>query len=222
MNQDDEPPYDLASLPRAIPIFPLAGALLLPRGQLPLNIFEPRYLEMVRDAMSQMRIIGMVQPTDPSTGIYEPDVYETGCAGRITAFKEADDGRYLITLTGICRFSIVDECDSRATYRTVTVSYDAFARDLETGGRPTLDRERILPALRAYLEIHDMSAVFQSLEELPGELLITALSMLCPFEPSEKQALLEADSQSERGRIVTALLEMAALQHAAGTETQLQ
>jgi len=219
---EDDPAYDLASLPRAIPIFPLAGALLLPRGQLPLNIFEPRYLEMVRDTMGQARIIGMVQPTDPNTGIDAPDVYETGCAGHITAFKETDDGRYQITLNGICRFTIVEEHDSPAPYRTVSVSYDGFAGDFETGGRPTLDRERILLALRAYLEIHDMSAVLQALEELPGELLITALSMLCPFEPSEKQALLEAGSQSERGRIVTALLEMAALQHAAGTEPLVQ
>ena len=219
---EGEAPTDLASLPRTIPIFPLAGALLLPRGQLPLNIFEPRYLEMVRDAMAQSRIVGMVQPTDPETSVYEPDVYETGCAGRITTFKETDDGRYLITLSGICRFAIVEEFDSRATYRVVTVSYDDFAGDIETGGRPTLDRERILPALRAYLEIYDMSAAFQALEELPGGPLITALAMLCPFEPSEKQALLEASSQSERGRIVTALLEMAALQHVAGPETQLQ
>ncbi len=220
--KDDDAPVDLASLPRTIPIFPLAGALLLPRGQLPLNIFEPRYLEMVRDAMAQARIIGMVQPTDPDTSVYEPDVYATGCAGRITTCKETDDGRYLITLTGVCRFAIADEFDSRAAYRVVTVSYDGFARDLETDGRPELDRERILPALRAYLEIHDMSAAFQALEDLPGGPLITALSMLCPFEPSEKQALLEASSQSERGRIVTALLEMAALQHVAGPEAQLQ
>ncbi len=221
MNQDDAPP-DLASLPRTIPIFPLAGALLLPRGQLPLNIFEPRYLDMVRDAMAQARVIGMVQPTDPDTSVYEPDVYETGCAGTVAAFKETDDGRYLITLNGICRFAIVEEFDSRAAYRVVTVSYDDFAHDLDTDGHPTLDRERILPALRAYLEIHDMSAAFQALEELPGGPLITALSMLCPFEPNEKQALLEASSQSERGRIVTALLEMAALQHVAGPEAQLQ
>ena len=218
----DHAPAEVASLPRTIPIFPLAGALLLPRGQLPLNIFEARYLEMVRDAMAQTRVIGMVQPTDPESRIHEPEVYETGCAGRITAFKETNDGRNLITLTGMCRFTIVEEFDARAAYRVVTVSYDGFARDLEPGGRTSLDRARILPALRAYLEVHDMGAAFQALEELPGELLITALSMLCPFEPSEKQALLEADSRSERGRIVTALLEMATLQHVAGTEAQLQ
>ena len=219
---EGDAPADLASLPRTIPIFPLAGALLLPRGQLPLNIFEPRYLKMVGDAMAQSRILGMVQPTDPDTSAYEPEVYGTGCVGRITAFNETDDGRYLITLSGICRFAIVEEFNSRADYRVVTVSYDDFVGDIEAGGGPDLDRERILPALRAYLEIHDMSEAFRALEELPGGPLITALAMLCPFEPSEKQALLEADSQSERGRIVTALLEMAALQHVAGPEAQLQ
>ena len=218
----DDAPTEIASLPRTIPIFPLAGALLLPRGQLPLNIFEARYVEMVRDSMAQTRVIGMVQPTDPKTRVHEPEVYETGCAGRITAFEETDDGRYLVTLSGLCRFSIVEEFDARAAYRVVNVSYDGFARDLDLGAGTALDRERILPALSAYLEIHDMGAAFESLEELPGELLITALSMLCPFEPSEKQALLEAGSQSERGRIVTALLEMATLQHVAGTEAQLQ
>ena len=142
---------------------------------------------MIRDAMAQTRIIGMVQPTDPDTSVYEPDVYETGCAGRITACKETDDGRFLITLNGICRFGSPRSSTAAPAYRVVTVSYDDFALDLEIGGRSALDRDRILPALRAYLEIHDMSTAFQALEELPGGPLITALSMLCPFEPSESR-----------------------------------
>jgi len=199
-------------LPEVIPVFPLAGALLLPEGELPLNIFEPRYLAMVGDAMAGARIIGIVQPTHPLAPAHEPPIYPIGCSGRINDYKETDDGRFLINLTGVCRFSIVHELDTEEPYRLVTAAYERYRDDIEGNIGAGIDRTALFPALRAYLDAKDLSADWDKIEQLPEATLVTSLAMACPFAPSEKQALLEAPSLTERGRLITALMEMAVLE----------
>src|SRR5579875_264476 len=200
------------ALPDILPIFPLAGVLLLPRGRLPLNIFEPRYLAMTRDALAGDRLIGMVQPSDPNQpAAGNPPVYPTGCAGRITAFSETDDGRYLITLTGLCRFRIREELPLQSGYRRVVPKWDEFAGDLRNPREPEFDRERLLRGLHAYFEKHRLQADWDAINAIPGERLITTLAMVCPFEPSEKQALLEAPDIDERAKLLTAIVEMAVM-----------
>jgi uncharacterized protein len=200
-----------AALPAIIPIFPLAGVLLLPRGRLPLNIFEPRYLAMTRDALAGERLIGMVQPTDPGAAGSNPPVYPTGCAGRITSFSETEDGRFLITLTGICRFHIREELPLLDGYRRVVPEWGEFASDVEDGPEPAFDRQRLLRGLRGYFQQHQISADWDAIASVPGERLVTSVAMICPFEPSEKQALLEAPDLDERARMLTAIVEMAVL-----------
>jgi len=198
-----------------IPIFPLVGVLLLPGAKLPLNIFEPRYLDMVRDAMTGSRLIGMVQPLDPATTDYEPEVYRTGCLGRITAFQETDDRRFLITLAGLCRMTIAEELPRRKRYREVRASYESAGGTGATA--ETLDRTRLISALRAFLVAQELSANWSAVESMAVNDLVTALAMVCPFDPIEKQALLEAPTSDERGRVMTALLEMGALQQRGGS-----
>lgn len=197
-----------ASLPSILPIFPLTGVLLLPRGKLPLNIFEPRYLAMTGDALASDRLIGMVQPSDPRNTGDNPPVYPTGCAGRITTFAETDDGRFLITLTGTCRFRIREELPLLEGYRRVVPDWSGFIYDLDSEEEPGFDRERLMRGLRAYFQQHRISADWDSIGSVPGERLITSVAMVCPFEPSEKQALLEASDLSERARLLTAIVEM--------------
>ena len=205
------------ALCETLPIFPLAGVLLLPRGQLPLNIFEPRYLAMTRDALGGDRLIGMVQPSDPNQPASgNPPVYPTGCAGRITAFSETEDGRYLISLTGLCRFRIRDELPPVSGYRRVVPQWDEFARDLRTERAPGFDRERLVRGLRAYFDRHQIKAEWDAINLVPGERLVTSVAMVCPFEPSEKQALLEAPDLEERARLLTAIVEMAVLERPSG------
>ena len=195
-----------------VPIFPLAGVLLLPGGHLPLNIFEPRYLAMVRDAMAGERLIGMVQPTDPQTREFEPPVYPVGCTGRITACKETDDNRLLITLTGQRRFVIEAELSRTTLYRQVRITYDAYAGDGQGGGEAeaaTIDRTRLMAGLKRYLERAGMKADWSAIEQAPSGPLVTTLAMVCPFEPNEKQALLEAKTLPERAKLMTALMEIA-------------
>jgi Lon protease-like protein len=199
------------TLPAIIPIFPLTGVLLLPRGRLPLNIFEPRYLAMTRDALAGERLIGMVQPSDPTISSSDPAVYLTGCAGRITSFSETEDGRFLITLTGTCRFRIRDELPLLEGYRRVVPEWNEFARDLEGEDEPGFDRERLMRGLRVYFHQHQISADWDAVGSVSGERLVTSIAMICPFEPSEKQALLEAPDLDERARLLTAMVEMAAL-----------
>ena len=202
-----------ADLPRTVPIFPLSGALLLPRGQLPLQIFEPRYLAMTRDALAGDRMIGMIQPRRPERidpGDC-PEVFAIGCLGRITAFSETGDGaRLFITLTGVGRFELERELPALRGYRRAAVRYERFARDLapEAGDRP-LDRKRLLMALRGYLAQKGAAVDESALESLGDEPLVTKLAMVLPFEPGEKQALLECAGLGERGRVLTSLLEMA-------------
>jgi len=205
-------------LPDVLPIFPLSGVLLLPRGRLPLNIFEPRYLAMTRDALGGERLIGMVQPSDPQSdnrGIglaMNPPVYPVGCAGRLTQFSETDDGRYLITLTGLSRFRIVEELPLLSGYRRIVPDWQHFARDREPPSDPRFDRERLLRGLRGFFAQRRISADFEAIEKAPSEYLVTSLAMACPFAPSEKQALLEATDLDARAELLTALVEMAAIE----------
>jgi uncharacterized protein len=210
----------MAAAPATIPIFPLAGVLLLPGGHLPLNIFEPRYLQMVRDAMTGDRLIGMVQPTDPKTREFEPEVYLVGCTGRISAFKETPDNRFLITLTGQRRFTIAEELSRTTLYRQVRVSYDAFLDDGEAheADDHTVDRARLLAGLKRFLERAGMQADWSAIEQAPTGPLITTLAMVCPFEPNEKQAMLEAKTLAQRAKLMTALMEMALRQPDSGSQ----
>ncbi len=216
-----------AELPASLPIFPLTGVLLLPRGKLPLNIFEPRYLAMVRDALAGERMIGMVQPRqDDVTTLTGPPadsaptrqppvaVYPTGCAGRITAFSEADDGRLHITLTGVARFAIREELPTLRGYRRIVADWDRYRGDLAgeaASDAAGIDRPRLLSALKAFFKLNDITADWDSISETPDERLVTSLAMICQFAPSEKQALLEAHDLAERSRVMTALVEMAVL-----------
>jgi Lon protease-like protein len=197
-----------ANLPAILPIFPLTGVLLLPRGKLPLNIFEPRYLAMTRNALASDRLIGMVQPTDPRASGDNPSVYPVGCAGRITSFAETEDGRFLITLTGTCRFRTREELPLLEGYRRVVPDWSGFTHDLDSEDEPVFDRERLMRGLRAYFQQHEITADWDAIGSVPGERLITSVAMVCPFEPSEKQALLEASDLNERARLLTAIVEM--------------
>lgn len=209
------------ALCETLPIFPLAGVLLLPRGRLPLNIFEPRYLAMTRDALAGDRLIGMVQPSDPHQRMArDPPVYPTGCAGRITSFSETEDGRFLITLTGLCRFRIREELPPVNGYRRVVPQWDEFARDLRGERKPEFDRDRLIRGLRAYFDRHQIKAEWDTIGSVPGDRLVTSIAMICPFEPSEKQALLEAPDLDERARLLTAIVEMAILERPSGGESR--
>ena len=201
--------YSLNDLPSELGIFPLSGALLLPRGQLPLNVFEPRYLALVDDAMSGTRLIGMIQPTEPEDKTLTPPLSAVGCVGRITSYRETDDGRYLITLSGLCRFKVAEELQPGAPFRRVRPDYSAFAADLATAPSDEFPRERLLAALKDYLSRRDLNADWHSVMNAPAETLVNALAMLCPFAPAEKQALLEAPGWLERVDTLVALLEMA-------------
>lgn len=204
----------LEDLPATIPIFPLTGVLLLPRGPLPLNIFEPRYLAMVQDALAApQRLIGMVQPEAGASGNSSvPGVYRIGCAGRISAFQETEDGRYLITLSGVCRFRVVEELATTRGYRRIKADWAEFADDLEDSPPIEIDRERMLKPLQVYFRAQQIEANWDAIRETPDERLITSLAMICPFAPAEKQALLEAPDLATRAEVLTALLEMAALE----------
>jgi len=201
---------DPDQLPRTVPIFPLSGVLLLPRGCLPLNIFEERYLNMVSDALAADRMIGMIQPCNPRDGSGRPEVYRTGCAGRIVQFEETDDGRFLITLKGIARFTCVEELSTIRGYRRVVADWTGFEGNLVEEEGDEIDRDLLLKPLKHYFETQGMKVNWDAIAETPTERLITSLSMICPFEPSEKQALLEAGSLSERSSVLTTLVEIAA------------
>jgi len=213
---------DRAALPQILPIFPLTGVLLLPRGRLPLNIFEPRYLAMTRDALGGERLIGMVQPNEPQQdnrggGSLNPPVYPVGCAGRVTAFAETDDGRYLVTLTGVSRFRIRDELPLLSGYRRVVPDWQPFVQDLDVPPATGFDRERFIRGLKEFFTQRQISADWEAIDKAAGEHLITSIAMLCPFAPSEKQALLEAADLDERARLLIALVEMAAIQPTPGS-----
>ena len=201
--------HSIEELPRELPIFPLTGALLLPRGHLPLNIFEPRYLAMVETAMSTTRLIGMIQPTEPEDKVLKPALSAVGCAGRITSYRETEDGRYLITLNGICRFRIGEELKTATPFRQIRPDYAPYLSDLVATPPDSFPRDRLAHALKDYLSRRDLKADWGPVMSAPADVLINALAMLCPFQPSEKQALLEAPSWEERVDTLVALLEMA-------------
>ncbi len=203
-------------LPERLAVFPLGGVLLLPRGRLPLNIFEPRYLAMVDAAMSGDRLIGMIQPTQSEEKVLKPDLAAVGSVGRITGYQETDDGRYLLTLTGVCRFAIAEELAVKTPYRQVRADYMPFLSDLAPAADSDFPRERVIGALRDYLSRRDLKADWSAVMGAPPETLVNALAMLCPFEPQEKQALLEAPGWPERVDTLIALLEMAGAPAAGG------
>src|SRR6201997_2190453 len=198
-------------LPEIIPVFPLPGALLLPRGQMPLNIFEPRYLAMVDDSLRDgHRLIGMVQPDTAHPGSDEkPNLYRVGCVGRMTQIAETGDGRYLIQLTGVARFRIVEELSVATAYRQCRVTYAPFADDfVARKGEEAVDRKALLDALSAFLKANDLKADWEGIEKAPNEALVNALAMMSPYGPAEKQALLEAPDLKTRAEILVAVTEI--------------
>jgi len=200
----------LEDLPETFAVFPLAGALLLPGGRLPLNIFEPRYLAMVEDALAAGRYLGMVQPDKRlASGDNGPGLYRTGCLGRISAFSETDDGRYLITLAGLIRFTLVEEIEPERGYRRVRAALGGFSADLaaKSDSLP-FARADLLEALSRYFANAGVEANWESISAMPDSALITSLCMACPFDAGEKQALLEARDEAERARALLALLEI--------------
>jgi hypothetical protein len=216
-------PFDPAfsELPRTLPIFPLSGVLLLPGGRLPLNVFEPRYLAMTRAALAGQRLIGMVQPRDAEAPGLQPEVQKVGCAGRIVSFAETDDGRYLITLAGLCRFAIMGELPLEEGFRRVVPDWSPYGVDLEPA-TTSVDRSRLIGALRAFFADQPVRIDWKAIEETADDRLIVSLAMLCPFEAAEKQILLEASSPSDRARVMIALLESAALSRGEGDGPQVR
>ncbi len=213
-----------SDLPQVIPVFPLDGALLLPGGELPLQIFEPRYLNMLDDVMGGDRIIGMIQ-TKPGGDRSRPALAAGGCAGKITSFAETSDGRYLITLTGVCRFAPLEELSIPLPYRQVRADYGPFERDLaedEQTVAPDASRERFARALKRYLNRRDLDIDWDTAHAAPLEALVNSLAMGLPFEPQEKQALLQAPGLSERFEVLTTLLESDGAEDADDESPRLQ
>lgn len=212
-------------LPGIIPVFPLAGALLLPRGQLPLNIFEPRYLAMIDDAMTDRhRLIGMIQPDAPNPeDADKPPLYQVGCAGRITQLAETGDGRYLIQLTGIARFRVTEELEVSTAYRQCRVTFAPFADDfVARKGEEAVDRQAVLDALTAFLKAKNLKADWEGIDSAPNEALVNALAMMSPYGPAEKQALLEAPDLKARAEVLIALTEIELAKNVAPSDTPLQ
>jgi Lon protease-like protein len=202
----------LADLPKTIPVFPLSGALLLPRGRLPLNIFEPRYLAMVDTALRSTRVIGMVQPMSEEER--KPKLYPVGCLGRLTSWSDTGDGRFFITLSGAIRFRIAQELKSATPYREVEADYTPYAGDLNDADDDNfVDRRRLGICLQSYMEQRRIDADLSLIDRAPAETLINTLAMICPFAPAEKQALLEAKALSDRAELLTTLIEMATAGH---------
>jgi len=223
-----EPSFE--QLPETLPIFPLSGVLLLPGGKLPLNIFEPRYLAMIFDALAGHRLIGMVQPVQP--GGYagdglpsedgRPKVHQVGCAGRIVSFNETEDGRLLLALSGVCRFRIGRELDlAQGGYRRVSSQFSSYRADLDHADELVeLDRERLMAGLAAFFRGRNLSTDWDAVKQAADGNLVTSLSMVLPFGPAEKQALLEAADTSARAKLLIAFLEMAAFTPSSDTPPQ--
>ncbi|MFG1397546.1 LON peptidase substrate-binding domain-containing protein [Roseixanthobacter pseudopolyaromaticivorans] len=199
-----------ADLPATLPVFPLSGALLLPRAELPLNIFEPRYLEMIDDALAGERLIAMVQPDESKPeGPHGPALFQVGCIGRITQFSETGDGRYLITLSGVCRFKVGADLDVTTPYRQIAVDATAYADDFnESAGEDEVDRTALLAALAAFLEANQLEADWDGIQQAGTETLVNALSVMSPYGALEKQALLEAQDLKARAEMLVAITQM--------------
>jgi len=214
----------IEDLPRKLAVFPLPGALVLPRADLPLNIFEPRYLAMVDDALSGDRLIGMIQPADEAADLAgKPELTRIGCVGRITAYAEMPDDRMLITLTGVCRFAISKELRTSKPYRVIEPDFADFADDLDPGrGQAMVDRDALLKVFRQYLNANDLSADWDQVAAASNESLVNTLSLLAPYPPRDKQALLEALDLQTRAEVLIALTEMALAKSDAGAQNRLQ
>jgi Lon protease-like protein len=210
--------------PSVIPVFPLPGALLLPRGQMPLNIFEPRYLSMVDEALKTDRVIGMIQPdadSDPNSIV--PRLYSVGCAGRISQFAETGDGRYVITLIGIARFRVEEELPPIDLFRRCRVSFEPFKNDFTArAGENEVDREGVVKALRDFVDAAHVKVDWRGIEEAPNEALVNALCMMSPFGVREKQALLEATNLKTRAEVLIALTEIELARGGVSSDSTLQ
>lgn len=197
-----------ADMPGTLPIFPLQGVLLLPRGKLPLNIFEPRYLAMVEDALATRdKLIGMIQPLAKETRASAQPVYPIGCAGRIVSWSETDDGRFLISLAGVCRFAAGEEIATARGYRRVKADFAPYEGDFETPADGGFDRKRLLAGLRGFFAAEGLQADWSTIETAPDERLINTIAMLCPFAPEEKQTLLESAGLAERAKAMIGIVE---------------
>lgn len=218
-------PYDCPEdLPAIIPVFPLPAALLLPRAEMPLNIFEPRYLSMVDAALAGKRIIGMIQPDERKPACaHGASLCAIGCAGRITAFAETGDNRYMITLTGIARFRVIEELAAATPFRQCRVTAEPFCTDF-TGcaGDEAVDRGSVLATFRAYLDAHNLETDWDSVDSASNETLVNALAMMAPFGPAEKQALLEAPDLKARAETLVAITEMSLARTGGDNTTSLQ
>lgn len=212
-------------LPQTISVFPLPGALLLPRGQMPLNIFEPRYLAMIDDALRDgHRLIGMIQPDPAHPGPEDkPNLFKVGCVGRITQLAETGDGRYVLQLTGVSRFRIEHELSVLTAYRQCKVTYSPYADDfVARKGEDAVDRNALLVALTAFLKANNLKTDWAGIESAPNEALVNALAMMSPYGVAEKQALLEAPDLKSRAEILVAVTEIELAKKASGGETPLQ
>lgn len=200
--------FSLSNLPTSIPVFPLTGALVLPRARLPLNIFEPRYLQMIDDALkTDHRLIGMIQTRDVPTDIGDPPLHKIGCAGRITSFTETDDGRYLISIKGVSRYRVLECHSGFSPYINADVEWANFERDLGPEEVDTsFDRSVFLKQLEAYFDANELQTDWDSLKDASEEMLINSLSMMCPFDPEERQALLESPCLKTRRETVATLM----------------
>ena len=216
-------------LPATLPLFPLSGVLLLPRAQIPLNLFEQRYLDMFDASLRENRLIGIIQPdgieaaaglSDPSA---KPALYKVGCAGRITSFNELSGNRVFITLTGVARFRIIEELDTTTKFRQCTVDFKEFEGDLVPGeGKGKVSRERLMSVLKQYLETNDMHADWDAINNADDESIVNSLSVISPFGAPEKQALLEAKSLEDRNQMLIALTEIALAQNDSETAPKMQ
>ncbi|NBT86387.1 MAG: peptidase S16 [Alphaproteobacteria bacterium] len=201
-------------LPTLIPLLPLHGAVLLPRSQLPIPIFEIDYLSMIAESIKSHHMIGVVQPILKNLNMEENlSLFKSGCLGRIIDINEAEESRLIITLSGISRFDIIEEVASEHGYRRALVSYDRYAQDLVDEVDFSFDRLRLLKALKGYFKIMDITPNWQEIDKTSNEKLITALAMVCPFEASEKQAILESPTLKEQSQIITTMIEMASLEN---------
>jgi hypothetical protein len=225
-------PFDpsFEQLPETLPIFPLSGVLLLPGGKLPLNIFEPRYLSMIFDSLAGHRMIGLVQPLQPGgfagdglpTDDGKPKVQRVGCAGRIVSFNESEDGRLLLALSGVCRFEVGRELDlAQGGYRRVSSIFAPYRKDLDHADEMVdLDRERLMAALSAFFRSRNLSTDWEAVKQAADTNLVTSLSMVLPFGPVEKQALLETADTTARAKLLLAFLEMGAFGQSSETTPQ--
>ena len=197
---------DIEDLPKDLPVFPLPGALLLPGGTLPLNIFEPRYIQMIKDVLSSShRMIVMTQPIPESSN--NLDIYKLGCAGKLTSFEETLDGRFLISLSGILRCQLLKDVDEKGGYRRMIIDFNSFLSDTQPN-KEKIERDDFFKKLKSYFDIKGLSADWKTIETCEDEKLITTLAMLCPFSDAEKQALLEANTLNERAKLMNIILEM--------------